>query len=903
MEVLLLLLLVFVGVIAAGSICGIVALNRIGTIETRLGQLETRLHSLDVAPEKVVSPTPPPVAKRVEEAVVAPCRTSVPATEPSPPEPEPTAPELTEEPAIPEPPKPEPVEEPATATSKFNVPKLDEITLGTKWLVWVGVVMTLIGTALFLKYAYDNDFVQERGRLAIGVVAGIVALGFGEHFRRKDWRVLFHALTGGGIATFYVCVYFSFQVYGFSGQTVSMALATVVTLLAVVTAVGHNAIGIAILGVIGGFLSPILLSTGENNPYGLFTYIVILDLVAMGAAYYRRWRALDVFCFACTVLIFQAWRLKFYVVDELPPEQFNHELFYPALIFASVFYAMFLVIPTLHSLVRRTDGEVEDLVLLAANTLVSLFCYYHILFDDYRRILGFVVLGQAALVFLLFQAWSARIGARNRTADGLLIISLGLITLVIPIELKLYILAIAWAVEGVVVVYLGVRFRNIICKAGGCLALVLAVCGLLARLPLHDATFTPVFNVAFGSWAAVIAAAVAAAYLLHRMNPKPHLYEPFLAAGTFLLGFVLGCALLTMEVTYYWTIGQAEHYEQYLFNSLAVLWAVITAAVATVVGQKRLDKWLPLVAGCYLAGVLVFVIGLTHYRLPDYRMLFNVSFAARLLLALSFWWGASRLVRIKTELPVSPRQIAAGMFLAGFAMLCTLLTIDVAQYWTTAGIENYAATLFNSLAVLWALIAGAVAVVIGRKRLDLWVPLAGVCYAVAGIVFTLGLLWYETPSTWLMVNWTFAARLLIPVSLWLGAAALARIKDQSIKDAVATVGHILLSVLLAFEFYTWAKSTQAVNEHMGISLISAAWAVQAFVLIWLGLAMQNRNHRILGFVLFGVTIAKVFAVDTSTLEPVYRIVSFIVIGPAAIAAGYFYQRYLPRLLGDTREET
>ena len=107
--------------------------------------------------------------------------------------------------------------------------------------------------------------------------------------------------------------------------------------------------------------------------------------------------------------------------------------------------------------------------------------------------MGFVVIGQALLVFLLFQVWSRRVGMDNNISAGLLTITLGLVIIAIPIQLKLYGIPIAWSVEGAVLVLLGIRFRQIICRVAGLVALILAAGGLLYRLPLHSA-FLPRFS-------------------------------------------------------------------------------------------------------------------------------------------------------------------------------------------------------------------------------------------------------------------------------------------------------------------------------------------------------------------------------------------------------------------------
>ena len=138
-------------------------------------------------------------------------------------------------------------------------PNALEMKLGTKWLNWVGIVMLVIGIGFFMKYAYDNAWIGPKGRLAIGTLFGITALFVGEYFRRQSLKISFQVLSGGGLAAFYLCVYFSFQIYHFADQPVSMVLAILITLLAVVMAVAHDAKAIAVLALIGGFLSPVLL--------------------------------------------------------------------------------------------------------------------------------------------------------------------------------------------------------------------------------------------------------------------------------------------------------------------------------------------------------------------------------------------------------------------------------------------------------------------------------------------------------------------------------------------------------------------------------------------------------------------------------------------------------------------
>ncbi|MCP4644926.1 MAG: DUF2339 domain-containing protein, partial [bacterium] len=332
------LVLTLVGGTVVGAIMGWVAIFQLRALQRRTQDHHVRLEVLE-GEGREVRPKPRPAPDVARVAARAPARAPAPPPEPvkapaavskavSAP---PPLPETKPEPAATPAPAPEPV-----SKKPMSMPDL-EVLLGTTWLARIGAVVVVIGLAFFLKYAYDNSWIEARGRLAIGTLTGIVAMAAGQFCRHKRWPVLFQALTGGGLATLYVCVYFSCQIYGFTEQGVALALAVAVTAVAVALAVVHNAMSIAILGLIGGFLSPILISSGENHPYALFTYIAILDLVALGAAYFRRWRAIDVLSFVGTTMVYALWFEKYY-----DPEAGQ---MVPALVYATLFYVLFLMIP------------------------------------------------------------------------------------------------------------------------------------------------------------------------------------------------------------------------------------------------------------------------------------------------------------------------------------------------------------------------------------------------------------------------------------------------------------------------------------------------------------------------------------------------------------------------------
>jgi uncharacterized membrane protein len=649
------------------------------------------------------------------------------------------------------PPTPGPAPQPASL----------EMTLGTKWLNWIGALFVLGGVAYGLKYAYDNQWIGPKGRLAIGTAAGIFCLLAGERFRRRAWNVLFQTLTGLGLAIYYVCVFFSFQVYQLTSQGPSFALAVGVTGLAIALGVAHNAKPIAILAVIGGFLSPVLISTGENHPYALFSYIALLNLVALGVAYFKRWRELDLLCFAGTALLYAAWYQKFYD---------GTTQMTPAVLYLSIFYIMFLLIPTLHTLVHGLPENRDSIALVVLNAAFSLAYYYRMFYHLDQRLLGFIVVAQALMVFLVFALWKRNVSINTNTARSLLVIALGLVTVAVPLHLKMYGIPIAWALEGALLAYVGRRFRYWIPCGMGTLATLLATVELLRRLPMHSAYFLPVFNVPFGSWMLVAAGAFAAAWFLAR---NTELSDPFLAG-------------------------------------------------------------LPVVA-----------------------------------------------------------------FLAGFGVLCLGLSLETSAYWrfvsasTSRGIHEA-----SSLIVLWSIIAVVVAAAL--HQLDqIKMPLAlllGGCYVVGVLLFLVGLDRYNNDSPWPFFNSLYLPRLAYPVALFVGAVLARRRGNWEFGNTLEAAMHALLAVFAARELGRWGDHCQLVSHRSAFSIISAFWALHACGLIWVGLMTRMRMRRVLGFVLFAVTVVKVLLVDTSELEPVYRIVSFAGTGVLLLVAGYVYQHYSAMLL-------
>ncbi len=683
--------LLFLGIlvtIIGGSICGIIAVRRMQNLRIDLDLMQMRLRRLEAhildstlettvnqqVSQKISAQTPPP-------APIA-------AVQAPPSIPEHSAPQAQQD-SRPSPPIRVSHPQPHSTLTTPSALSL-EMQIGTRWIIWVGAVIFLGGVALALKYTYDNNLIGPSGRIVIGALTGIVALFVGEHYERRKLVIPFQTFTGGGLAIFYLCIFFAFQVYHLAGAGIAMSLAVLVTLLAISLSVIHNAMPIALLAVTGGYLSPVFLSTGQNAPWSLFSYVVLLNFVALGAGYFRRWRILDLFCFSGTALLYIAWFERYYSF----PEQAA-----PALTFTTLFYVMFLTAPVLYSLVRGIPEGVQSLTLIIGNSLFWLFCYYQVLFEEYREALGLVALLQALLVFFIYLLWMRRVKDPTPTAQSLLVISLSLLTLVTPLWFHFYAVPLSWAVEGTVLLWLSFRFRSELTRFGGVAVLSLSIAGLIYYLPLHSKSFTPVFNASFGAWVFVILNVVWAAHMVYAryVDGEKDLFP--IAGGLSLTAVVMTCFLLTVETFQFWQLRGGYGWFVNASASLTILWIIIPAVM---VHQAMTRRWAPLAwlaqAG-YVFSLLIFLFSIGGLESHSPWLLFNLFAVPKLALIMGIWLGMSLL---SETMPVDTRIGKLWLGLAGHAALALLSFMELIRWGRETNIMN-ADMAVGIVSAAWAL--------------------------------------------------------------------------------------------------------------------------------------------------------------------------------------------------------
>ncbi len=247
--------------------------------------------------------------------------------------------------------------------------------MGAKLFAWIGGLALFLGVAFFVKYSFEHNLIPAELRVAIGFVVGASLVVGGLLLKRQENAVTAQTLCATGVLVLYAVTfacraYYHFALFGF---VPTFLLMTLITAVAFVLAVRLNAIVVAVLGIAGGFLTPVLLSTGEDNPLGLFGYIALLDIGLLAVGQRQRWNVLPILGAIGTALVQFAWVAAFFV-----PEKYfagNKVLIFMA-VFAG-FQALFLAAA---ALAQRTGKANTELFACAIGLgAVAMFSAFYLL--------------------------------------------------------------------------------------------------------------------------------------------------------------------------------------------------------------------------------------------------------------------------------------------------------------------------------------------------------------------------------------------------------------------------------------------------------------------------------------------------------------------------------------------
>src|SRR5712692_8265531 len=249
--------------------------------------LESRVRALEVqVPPPLASFAPPPLPSEAAPALTGGAGFAGPRGDSV--TPVISAPPGSVAPVVSAPPVPAP---PVRAGADAVVPM--ETRLGLNWVNRVAVFTLMIGAAFLFKYGVDNNWIGPGARVLLGVACAIAALVIGHRMYRQGQRVYAQGITGLGIALLYLSFWAAASFYELIPHALAFVLMAATTAGAGWLALLYESQAIAVLGMLGGYLTPSALSTGEDHPWILFGYVFLLNAGALAVARLRPWQGLE----------------------------------------------------------------------------------------------------------------------------------------------------------------------------------------------------------------------------------------------------------------------------------------------------------------------------------------------------------------------------------------------------------------------------------------------------------------------------------------------------------------------------------------------------------------------------------------------------------------------------------
>lgn len=206
------------------------------------------------------------------------------------------------------PPAPPPPDAPPATPPAFEPPRIDlEQWLGVRGAAALGAIVLVIAALFFFQYGVEHGLIGPAVRVALGLVTGLACVVVSERPLRATHETLADWLAGAGFAILYASTWAAGALFHLV-PTLGVGVAlTGITAACSVLAVRRHSMPIALLGLLGGFATPLAISTGEDRPIPLFGYLFLLDVALLGIATRRRWPALALVALGATALYELSW--------------------------------------------------------------------------------------------------------------------------------------------------------------------------------------------------------------------------------------------------------------------------------------------------------------------------------------------------------------------------------------------------------------------------------------------------------------------------------------------------------------------------------------------------------------------------------------------------------------------
>jgi len=762
-------------------------------------------------------------------------------------------------------------------------------------VVKVGMLFLIIGVGFLLKYAYDEQLfsVSMPVRFIGAGSLGLVLVFFGWRFRESK-QLYALILQGGGIGVMYLTVFGATKF--FSMIPLSLAFIVMVGLVAfsAILAILQNAKSLAFFAAVGGFLAPILLSTGEGNHVVLFSYYVLLNIGILSIAWYKSWRELNLLGFVFTFVITGLWGVSRYTAAD----------FYTTEPFLIIYFLMYVAIAILYAF--RQPPELKGYIdgsLVFGVPIISFGYQAAIVFDTFQT--GMAVAFSAVAMGGFYITLASSLWRRGPTGMRLLtesFLALGVVfaSLAIPLALDGRWSSAAWALEGAALVWVGIRQSRILPRLFGVLLQFGA--GYFFLTDLHKTEVSiPILNGMYLGGVIISLSALFVSYYLYKNINKIRSYEIPLHIILFVWGLIWWFVMGIHEI-------ESNVRSVYLVNSV---FAFISFSLYLCYATQYWTKWrmmrFPVLANLYVMIVLLFMgvfFGLDH-PFEDYG-----SIVWLVTLVLQYWY----LYRYSDEVSTTILQ---------WQHIMTFWLVILLFSWEGAYLANKLVSGGNAwhdvmfvmvpLVIMYSLLTVARKIAWPFKQHYVWY----INYAASPVMFCLtivgvGFAVLHEGDVWPV---DFYIPVVNPIDLAVGFLVylliiwrIELVRTQSrIFNLISTrqfyyglsaFGFIWLNGMLARSIHHWFNVRYSLDSMLSSDLFQASvsilWTLLALTIMTFASRRLSRQLWFIGLGLFIIVAAKLFLIDIANAGALAMAISITVVGILAVVFGYYLSPLPPQ---------
>ncbi|MCP4995765.1 MAG: DUF2339 domain-containing protein [Gammaproteobacteria bacterium] len=745
-------------------------------------------------------------------------------------------------------------------------------------LAKTGVILLFFGISFLLKYAADHAALPIEFRLAGVALGGTILLITGWRLRLKK-PTFSLTLQGGAVGILYLTVFASLRLYDVIPHALAFGLLLLFVGLSTLLALLQNSRSLAVLATAGGFLAPVLTSTGDGSHIALFSYYLILNSGILAIAWFRAWRILNLIGFGFTFVIASLWGAQYY----------QPEFFTSTEPFLVAFFLMYTAIAVLFALRQPpnlkgvVDGSLVFGVPLATAVLQGA------LVVDWQYGLAFSAITIGGYYLLLAMTLFKLKGrSLQMLSESFLATGIVFSTLAIPFALEGSISAAFWALEGAAMVWLGIRQQRLTPRVFGVLLQLMAgliyienIGSLHGTIPLISSQYLGAVLIAFSG--------LFSAYYLERHPDKTRRIEQKLAPLFFAWGIVWWLGANIDQIDYFLSSRQA-------WNGLLVLITITALASQWLKTKLNWERLNIAVLGLLPASALVALLHSIDQPQPTLSSAlpgWTVALASIYGLLHSYNDYRPQLIRfwhagsywLVTFLLTNEAAWRADNFIGGsgvwgiipwgltpLVMMLIPLSIGQKLRWPmTYFSDTYTRITLLPIALYllcWAMFGNAIST--GSSLPLQYLPVINpLDLTILFILYAL-FRWWQQSGDWLkrygVESIHYLGGLAGALFLWLNAATARTVHHW---------GDIPFTPQMMFD-------SQILQ-----TAISVIWSLVGLGSMLVGSRIKNRPVWLIGAALMVLVVSKLFLVDLSSTGTVARIVSFMGVGALMLVVGYF----------------